>query len=422
MRARKTSCKREILHSANKAPLLSRSSLIPSSKTKNDSQGKNLPEREIDFAALTDGTLVEVIEDPGDPNRTLLAVFKNGHVRFTDRLAIGGEILVPVPRTTPGFVDVKLPRGVLPYKSTRNLVLDIGVLIGVVIDMDVVDRIAAACFVLYSWLADRLPTAVYLSVIGLPQSGKSALLELLSLICRRPLLVSDISEAAVRQACSFSPTLLIDEMDWKSSKATSALRQLLRAGTTRSLRALRIGGSSSSFGPKVFSSLEASPDSALNTRCLQLIMRETTKRDLLKPGDPRVLKFASELQEKLLLFRLRHYRSIRPAIVAGAEELRPRSRDLLGALAAPLVRTFFVRGLLESFKGRYDPATRQPLGPQEDMLLAVLFRLIHRRPPLNAVREKELVALTNDNLLRSGDRTIPNEKQGGGHAFETGVP
>jgi hypothetical protein len=65
------------------------------------------------------------------------------------------------------------------------------------------------------WLADRLLPAVYLSIIGLPQSGKSTLLELLSMICRQPLLVSDISEAAVFRTCQqFSPTLIIDEVEW----------------------------------------------------------------------------------------------------------------------------------------------------------------------------------------------------------------
>ena len=76
-----------------------------------------------------------------------------------------------------------------------------------------------SAFVLYTWVADRLPTAVYLSVVGLPQSGKSTLLELLSLLCRRALLVERYQPGGSVQACSnFGSTLLIDELDWHCAR------------------------------------------------------------------------------------------------------------------------------------------------------------------------------------------------------------
>ena len=42
-----------------------------------------LPELQIDFAVLEDGSLVEVIEDPVDPNHALFAIFKRGRIRLT---------------------------------------------------------------------------------------------------------------------------------------------------------------------------------------------------------------------------------------------------------------------------------------------------------------------------------------------------
>ena len=41
----------------------------------------------------------------------------------------------------------------------------------------------------------------------------------------------------------------------------------------------------------------------------------------------------------LLKFRFNSYRSIGPAPLSGAENLRPRSRDLLCSLAAPVRRS-----------------------------------------------------------------------------------
>jgi len=42
---------------------------------------------ETDFAELKDGTLVELVEDPKNPGRKCLGVWKDGgEIRFLDRL------------------------------------------------------------------------------------------------------------------------------------------------------------------------------------------------------------------------------------------------------------------------------------------------------------------------------------------------
>lgn len=389
--------------------------LIQASPAKDDLVGNPLPEREIDFAKLKDGALAEVIADPADRNRTLLAIFKRGRVRFTNRVQDGDRVLVPIPRTAVGFSDVRLPRGIMRYGSVSRLFYTIANFIRYAVDLPSAYPFVVAAFVLYTWLADRLPTAVYLSIIGLSQSGKSTLLELLSLICRQPLLVSDISQAAVYQACTqFSPTLLIDEIEWHSTKNTSTLRQLLRAGTSRSSRVLRVHQSGWSFGPKAFSSLEPSSDPALNNRCIQIPMAETIKRGLLKPGDPRMVKLAGAFRRQLLRFRFNSYHSVRPAIIPGAEELRPRSRDLLSSLAAPWAPNQFVsRLLLEFFKLHQDPSTREPLAPRQDAMLAILFEIIHKSPTLPSVRVGELAKSANALFLQRGERLTVTDKGAG---------
>jgi hypothetical protein len=376
---------------------------------------KCLPEEQINFAKLENGSLVEVIEDPADPNHTLFAIHKRGRTRLAARIQDRGRILVPIPRNTIGFSDVKLPRGVMRYKSVEKLLLALAGFIQRAVDVP--DDYAAllSAFVLYTWVADRLPTAVYLSIIGLPQSGKSTLLEILSLLCRRSLLVSDISQAAAYQACSkFSPTLLIDEVDWHSSSSLSAFRQLLRAGINSSARALRVRQSSCSFGPKVFGSLEASSDSALNSRCIQLVMAETNKTGLSKPGHPEMVEDAGHLRQQLLRFRFNFYKSIRPALVPRAEDLRPRSRDILSMLAAPLVGNQpWTQFLFYFMRENHDAATREPLDPRHEALHAVLWETTHREPPLRNVRiggKMSLSTATGDILLRNGERVIITDK------------
>src|SRR6202521_2654172 len=130
-----------------------------------------LPEREISFAELSDGSLVETIEDPSDSSRSALAVFRRGRIRIASRLVRKDQILVPIPRTAVGVSEMKLPRGVRSYHSTAILYSRIMQFLARVVDLPHEYLLIAASFPLYSWASDRLPTAVYLSIIGLPQSG-----------------------------------------------------------------------------------------------------------------------------------------------------------------------------------------------------------------------------------------------------------
>lgn len=417
MRSKKFGAKPAPSKSVTKKNTRPSPSILPSPRPKNSKElpfpEERLPEVQVDFAELENGSLVEVIEDPDDPNQTLLAVFKRGRIRLAGQVEDRGRILVPIPRTTLGFADLKLPRGIMPFMSVAQLVKNVVNFIQWTVDVPHDYVLLLSAFVVYTWVADRLPTAVYLSVIGLPQSGKSTLLELLSLLCRRAVLAGDISQAATYQACNFSPTLLIDEIDWVASR-TSSFRQVLRTGINPAARALRVRHSGSSFGPKVLSSLEASSDLALNSRCIQLAMAETNKSGLVRPSHPTMAKIASELRQRLLKFRFCTYKSIRPARVPGAEALRPRSQDIFCSLAAPLARNPHWTNFLWYFmKFCHDPVTREPLEPRQDALLATLWEIIHRESPLRYVRiggEMSLGTGTNEILLKAGERSSVTDK------------
>src|SRR5260370_24324966 len=77
-------------------PRAGESSLVPSL----EKRGASLPSEdiEIDFAELKDGTPVELLEDPANPNRTLLGIWQGREVHFVDRLEPDGQIFIPPPR------------------------------------------------------------------------------------------------------------------------------------------------------------------------------------------------------------------------------------------------------------------------------------------------------------------------------------
>jgi hypothetical protein len=318
------------------------------------------PRIEVDFKCLDDGRVVELVEDPADATKTKLAVFENGKVSLTDAVEYHGQLLVPIGRQVDGLEGIILPSAPHPYQSAEEIFYLTQQLISRCVVLPDPYPFVSAAIVLNSWFADRLRPPVYLLLTGLPQSGKTTLLETLRLLCRRSLFVSEITPAAANAACSrFGCTLLIDENDWRGDQNSRALRKQLRAGTSKGVLTKHLRKTEHAFGTKILSGAELPDDAALRSRCIHLPMNETDQSDLRKPWDPQILKAADALRGQLLQFRLDRYASVSPRMIPGAEKLRPRSRDLLSSLLAPLQGVEFIEQLLLAFFiCTHDPSTR----------------------------------------------------------------
>ena len=59
------------------------------------SQSRDVPITETDFAELSDGTLLELVQDPTDPGQRCFAVFRNGEICYSNRLEQDGRVFVP---------------------------------------------------------------------------------------------------------------------------------------------------------------------------------------------------------------------------------------------------------------------------------------------------------------------------------------
>jgi hypothetical protein len=167
---------------------------------------------ETDFAEIGDGTLVEMIEDPEDTARTLLAVYKGGEVHYTSRFQSGDRVLIPIPRNDRIIKHMRLPRGVRACESERSLLIAICALLSQCLDLDVGQPDLLAFFVLSTWFIEQLPVAPYVALVGLSQSGKTMALYILSLLCRHALFTADITSTAFYRIYDrLTPTVLIDE-------------------------------------------------------------------------------------------------------------------------------------------------------------------------------------------------------------------
>jgi hypothetical protein len=358
---------------------------------------------ETDFAELKDGTLVEVVQDPENRARTLLAVWKDGDVHYVDKLEDDGHVLVPFRRKTNEIFDrLRLPTNARSYESLQRLFICLERLISQCVAVDTTYLPVLADFALSTWIVDRLFIAPYLSVVGLPQSGKTTLLKVLSLVCRRALLVSDITSASFHRACAqFTPTMLIDEAG--SAKDNRTLRHMLRAGTMRDVISVQANRSFHSYGAKVISWLEPPDDTALNSRCVFISMFETARTDLVRPDDGEVVREAAILQGQLLQFRFENYRTVQLGPIPGDEILRPRSRDLLRALSAAHPQDVNRSQQRLRFFESGQAVPEEPLSPEQNAVLLSLYSIIHLRKDYTSVQTGDLTKTVNLYLEKSGE-------------------
>lgn len=362
-----------------------------------------LPVVETDFLCAAP-FLVDVVRPKGSSEMALVIYWKDrAEWEVGPLVRYNKDRLVSPPTEDEITRHVRFPGDVRHYAGIRPLMREIESFLAECLDLDEQHRFLLTCFVLSTWVVDRLPVAPYVALVGLPGSGKTAALSALHLICRRGLLTSDISSAALYRASDgLTPTLFLDETATAGPQRT--LLHLLRSGTTPGSVAFREGHSYRNYGAKVFTWTEMPNDDALNSRCVIIPMHETGRTGLLRPTQPRIIAAADELQAKLQLYRFQHYDKLKLAPIPGAERLRGRARDLYEALAMPIGgHVDACVHLLECFESQQG-LDREPLPPSQLAVLESLFKQIHAQPEQEAYRVRLLTEESNLNLAASGER------------------
>src|ERR1700733_2164128 len=333
------------------------------------------PVIETDFAELPDGTLLDTVEDPNNPVRTLLAVYRDQRVHYVDQFEAEDKIVLPISRTSEILRHVRFSRGAKPYKSGDYLLGAHGAMIARCLDMSELQRVVLSCFILSTWVTEKLSIASSRAFVGLPRSGKSTALRLLDLLCRRSLLTSEITSAAFYETCNrVTPSLVIDETATAGDRR--ALFHLLRVGSTPGSVAIRKNKAFNPYCPKVVCWTELPNDQALNSRCVIIPLQESERKDLLLVTDPKIQAFADHIRQMLQQDRLENFNRLSLARVPGDECLNSRSRDLYEALALPIDDANIREFLAAQFQLQQN-FNREPLSPVQAAVLRTLDWYIH---------------------------------------------
>jgi hypothetical protein len=364
----------------------------------------------LDSGHLPDGSIVDLVLDPADESKTKFICFEppqdeseEPQIGYSEILADNHHAYLP-PEVDPNLLkSIRMPVEAAPYESLNQLISDISQLILRCVAVSDVDASLLAHFVLSTWLIDRLPVAPYLALVGPPQSGKTTLLRVLHLLCRRSLFASDATSVTLLYAChQLHPTLLIDETS--SIENPVALRRLLRIGNTPGSLALRHKQAWNVFGAKVICWRELPDDAALNSRCILLPMHGVNDPALRLPDDPEIVSAAEALQSQLLYFRLANYDNVAVRNVELKVALPARRRELYLALAAPCIdheesHQFVLNYFRESSHAHGDDS----LSAVEHAVIVALFLSAHMPEHHGQLLLKDIAARANSCLRDEGE-------------------
>ena len=264
---------------------------------------RGISERRMDKQVVRSGG--EVFSD-----RSILELVRipTGHLKFllwdgksaktVEQVVRNDDIFVPL-RVAPAILrSLRLPSKALEYGSTRKLFTEISNLISRVTQQsDVVVQVLT--FVVFAtWLTDSLPFAPFVWILTTSTTTAAPIADVLRLLCRRAVTVSDVSAGLHLLPADLRPTLLTEVFE-----PTRRVLNLLRASTRRGTLVAVHGKVVDPYCAQIVFAQEPLRDPASAGFPLELALSPT--RTYVPPmASSEAEQLAAEYQAKLLQYRL----------------------------------------------------------------------------------------------------------------------
>lgn len=305
-----------------------------------------------------------------------------------------GQQYAPIPIDPSTSRALRLPTGLAPAETTREVYEATDRLLKMYLHQpeSSVTKLVFAVFA--SWISDLLPMAPVVWIVAPDGGPKYPTMQILSLICRRPLLLVGVSRGDFRRLPMWlQPTLILEE-----PRLNPAMLNLLRSSSRRGPNILSGGRVQSLYGSKIIISEKFPRDAWLASEALRVVLLPTT-------GRPQILdekvqdEIAQEYQNRFFHYRLRSLPNVQSPEF-DLSGLTPRAQDLARTLGAAVVGDTELQEEILSVLREQDGEFRSERSiTVESVLLEALLHSDHEREKFE-IRCLEL-AQTID-AIRSG--------------------
>lgn len=266
------------------------------------------------FFLTSNGKIAEEVFDPAK-QEPVFAIFDGSNITYEEYIQDTYKTIHPIdePFITSG--KVKLPSKAQDYGTELDLFNEIKIFVHSYVDIPSEWEEWTSHYVLLSWIFDKLPVCPYLCALGPSDCGKTRLVQTVGSICYKPIVASGSITASpvFRLLDRFHGTLIINEFDYLGNYDDEMI-VILNNGFEAGLPVWRTEGDKKKevtsfdvYGPKLFSSRKRRNDWAFESRLLTIPMKSTKRSDIPPFLLPDFYKSASDLRNKLLMFRLKHY-------------------------------------------------------------------------------------------------------------------
>ena len=280
---------------------------------------------------LSNGYILDLVR-PNGSERLGLVLWNKVKTATAGQVGYKDKTYVPVEMDASYREALLLPAGAASgTPPTTELFGDLSILVSKYLDLSQPAVAPVVYFIFASWLADRIPVAPFLSIVSPDRADGLLLLELLSLLCRRPLLLTADGPADLWSLpFHLRPTLLL-----YGTGLTPPVRKFLLASNARGVLTPRKGKALDLYCAKAFCSPEPLPDRALANSALQIVLHP--KRRELPTLTAAESRGISELYQPILLrYRLSKLQSVQ-APKLDLQGLTAQSQGIARSLAACVV-------------------------------------------------------------------------------------
>ena len=250
-----------------------------------------------------DGAAIELVANPSaGVNQLALLLWDREKVRVAPKIEHRGQAYRPIPLHETIRRAVRLPSDAVGDGSMSPLLTELAGLIEQYIFLPKPESFTAAVWCLSTWLADLLSSPPCLLLSGPDMDLAVKLFRLMHSLCRRPLLLADISPSRVRTLPTrLRPTLLVNQ-----PVLSPGIRALWRSSNYKGFVVPGNGGVLLDIvGSKaVFTALENPTDDWADS-VIHLALPQGRREPLL--SDTELVQIANRLQPRLLMFRLRNF-------------------------------------------------------------------------------------------------------------------